>query len=224
MMTGLTGGGEQTPSRTFRMVELVLVFLCIPGTIIAMRAASMMFYFLWCASLYAGLVLWFRHRERFRKEWNWAAVDWANMKPLLLRWVLACIGMALFLWLYDPDKFFALAREKPQVVPFLLVLYPVISALPQELLWCSFFFTRYECLFGSGWKLVGASAVFFAFAHVLYINPVAPTLSLLGGLIFASTYAKTRSLALVTIEHGLYGNFLFVIGLGWYFYGGNVGA
>ena len=42
------------------------------------------------------------------------------------------------------------------------------------------------------------------------------------GLIFASTYAKSKSLALVTIEHGLYGNFLFFIGLGWYFYGGAI--
>ncbi len=67
-----------------------------------------------------------------------------------------------------------------------------------------------------------ASAVMFAYAHLLYINPVAPTLSLLGGLIFASTYLKTKSLALVTIEHGLYGNVLFLIGLGYYFYGGNV--
>ena len=40
--------------------------------------------------------------------------------------------------------------------------------------------------------------------------------------IFASTYSKTKSLALVTIEHGLYGISLFLIGLGWYFYGGAV--
>jgi len=39
------------------------------------------------------------------------------------------------------------------------------------------------------------NAVVFAYAHLLYINPVAPTLSLLGGLIFASTYLKTQSLA-----------------------------
>lgn len=34
--------------------------------------------------------------------------------------------------------------------------------------------------------------------------------------------SKTRSLALVTIEHGLNGNVLFPVGLEWYFYGGNI--
>ena len=70
--------------------------------------------------------------------------------------------------------------------------------------------------------MVLASSVVFAYAHVLFINPVAPTLSFIAGLIFASTYMKTRSLALVSIEHGLYGNAMFIIGLGWYFYSGSM--
>jgi membrane protease YdiL (CAAX protease family) len=96
----------------------------------------------------------------------------------------------------------------------------VLSALPQEFIFCSFFFERYKAFFGEGRGMIVASAVVFAYAHCLYLNPVAPTLSLLGGLIFASTYRKTKSLALVTIEHGLYGNALFLIGLGTYFYSG----
>ena len=70
--------------------------------------------------------------------------------------------------------------------------------------------------------MVIASAIIFAYAHVLYINWVAPSLGIIAGLIFADTFRKHRSLALVTIEHGLYGNALFVIGLGWYFYSGAV--
>jgi len=70
--------------------------------------------------------------------------------------------------------------------------------------------------------MILASALVFAFAHVLYINWIAPLLSFIAGIIFATTYAKTKSLALVTIEHGLYGNALFLVGLGWYFYGGAV--
>ena len=42
-----------------------------------------------------------------------------------------------------------------------------------------------------------------------------------GGLFFADTYAKTRSLAAVYFEHALYGCYLFTIGLGFYFYHGN---
>lgn len=70
--------------------------------------------------------------------------------------------------------------------------------------------------------MIIASAITFAYVHMLYINPIAPILSFVGGIIFAQTYYKHRSLALVTIEHGLYGNFLFLLGLGWYFYSGSV--
>lgn len=79
---------------------------------------------------------------------------------------------------------------------------------------------RYKPFFKSRKARVWASAIVFAYAHVLFINPVAPVLSFIAGLIFASTFAKTKSLALVTIEHSMYGLVLFAVGLGWYFWGG----
>lgn len=184
--------------------------------------ATYMFLFLWAASLYGAVILHSYYGERLREMWRWSEVNWHNLKPILIRWVIACIGMSIFIYFYDPARMFGLLNNRPDIVPFLLVLYPILSALPQELIFCSFFFKRYEAFFGNSTKMVIASAIIFAYAHCLFINPVAPTLSLVGGLIFASTYLKTKSLALVTIEHGLYGNFLFLVGLGYYFYHGNV--
>jgi hypothetical protein len=40
----------------------------------------------------------------------------------------------------------------------------------------------------------------------------------LGGLMFAATYERRRSTLLVSIEHGLYGDFIFTVGLGGLFY------
>lgn len=206
-------------------VEFFLLCIALPSVIIAFRLAPHMFAFLWSAALY-GLAVW-RYKYgpvNWKEMWNWSAVTWDAMKPILLRWVLAVAGMVALCLLIDADRFLYLPREKPVVVLFLLFLYPVLSALPQEFIFCTFFFRRYERFFGHGKAMLWASAIVFAFAHVLFINWVAPALSLIAGLIFAGTYAKSRSLALVTIEHGLYGNALFVIGLGWYFYGGAVAA
>ena len=144
------------------------------------------------------------------------------MKPILIRWVLASIAMLAFTYFYDPERLFYLVEERPQIIPYLFVMYPILSALPQEFIFCSFFFERYQGIFKSERAKIIASAIVFAYAHVLFINFVAPPLSFIAGLIFALTYSKTRSLALVTIEHGLYGNVLFIIGLGWYFYHGAV--
>ena len=52
---------------------------------------------------------------------------------------------------------------------------------------------------------------FFLSSHIFVINWVAPLLGILGGLLFALTYSKTKSLLLVSFEHALYGNTLFYL-------------
>lgn len=203
-------------------VEFVLLCVCLPTLIIVYRLAPFMFVFLWAAAVYCWAVLRFQYHEHLKDLWKWEAVIWANMKPILIRWVFASLFMVGFVYFYDPEKLFIILKEHPRFVPFLLVMYPILSALPQEFIFCSFIFERYKKFFPTEKIMIIASAIVFAYAHVLFINWVAPILSFAAGLIFAITYAKTRSLALVTIEHGLYGNVLFLVGLGWYFYGGAV--
>ncbi|MBX2833989.1 MAG: CPBP family intramembrane metalloprotease [Micavibrio sp.] len=181
-----------------------------------------MFMFLWGACAYGIFILRICYWKGYKEIWNWAAVSRENLKSVLLRFSLASVGMVVFIYFYDPALMFYLPMQRPEFIPYLMVFYPVFSALPQEIIFCSFFFRRYHGFFGEGRGMIFASAIVFAYAHVLYINPVAPTLGFLGGMIFAMTYSKTKSLALVTIEHGLYGNMLFLTGLGWYFYSGSV--
>lgn len=209
-------------SKIYIAIEFCILCLIVPGYIIYSKSAPFMFFFLWSAAAYSLCILLLFYREHIETIWKFSSITWENLKPILLRFVLACIGMTIFLYLYDPDRMLYIVHERPHIIPFLFIAYPLISALPQELVFCSFFFERYKGFFGKGLKMVAASAIIFAYAHILYINPVAPTLSLIAGVIFALTYLKTRSLALVTLEHGLYGNFLFIIGLGYYFHGGSV--
>ena len=184
-------------------IEFILLCLCLPTVIIVFKLAPFMFVFLWSAAVYCYLVLRFQYHEHLKEIWKWSAVTWDNMKPLLIRWVFASIGMLGFIYFYDPDRTFIILLERPEIIPWLLVLYPVLSALPQEFIFCSFFFERYHRFFPTEKAKIVASALVFAYAHMLFINWVAPVLSLVAGLIFALTYSKTRSLALVTIEHGL---------------------
>lgn len=181
-----------------------------------------MFAFLWGATLYCWLALRFRNPIDYKTLWGWDAVNWENLKPILLRWIVASLGMLAFLYFYNESQLFSIWNHNRGLIPYLLLMYPILSALPQEFIFCSFFFRRYKIFFGEKWMMIGASAATFAYAHMLYINPIAPTISLIGGLIFAYTYSRHKSLALVTIEHGLYGNSLFLIGLGTYFYSGGI--
>jgi membrane protease YdiL (CAAX protease family) len=101
-----------------------------------------------------------------------------------------------------------------------MLLYPLVSVYPQELLYRAFFFHRYQPLFGSGWIMLLASACAFGFVHILFANWLAVGLCFVGGLLFAFTYQKSGSLLLTCIDHALFGNFIFTIGLGQFFYHG----
>lgn len=204
--------------------EFFLLCVLFPSVIIFNQWGGYMFAFLWAATLYCIVIDKYNFFDGFKAMWRWDQVNWPTMRPLLIRFGICVVGMVLFTQWYAPDKLFYLSNHHPEIIPRLLILYPLLSALPQEYIFCRFFFARYKPFFGAGWGMVIMSAIVFAYAHVLFINPVAPTLGLIAGLIFAHTYWKTKSLALVTIEHGLYGNAIFVIGLGYYFYSGGIGG
>lgn len=211
--------------RLLLVIEFVLLCVALPTVVIVYRLAPFMFAFLWAAAAY-GLLITYRSpggREFLRQMWQWQAINAANLRLILPRFVLACLVMTAVIYFYDPARMFGLADRLPLwAIPLLVLAYTGFSALPQEFIFCAYFFRRYGLFFGTGLKMMIASAMVFAYAHVLFINWVAPTLSLAAGIIFAHTYYKTRSLALVTLEHGLYGGWLFIVGLGWYFYGGAV--
>jgi membrane protease YdiL (CAAX protease family) len=216
---------EKLENNTALAIEFLCLCILLPTIIITYRLAPFMLVFLWSAAAYCAFHLFIRKHERFAKDiWKWKAVNKKNLKEIIPRWLFCCVGMLIFIYFYDSERMFNLAYQKPLFLCILFFAYPLMSALPQELIFCSFFFHRYQPFFKSDRARIIASAVVFAYAHILYINMVAPLLSLIAGLIFAHTYTKTKSLALVTVEHALYGNALFLIGLGWYFYGGAIHA
>jgi len=112
---------------------------------------------------------------------------------------------------------FSLIKRSPVLWAAIMVLYPVISVYPQELLFRTYFFHRYEALFGSRLRMIAASAVAFGFVHIVFGNWISVALCTIGGVLFATTYEETGSLVLTCMEHAVFGNFIFTIGLGKFF-------
>lgn len=203
--------------------ELIALGIVIPGLITLLHLAPYMLVFLWGI---AGYCLW-RYRKTLYKNgeriWKWDQVTLENMTPIVIRWAILSVCMVLFMVWYDEPRFFSLPHTHPYIWLGLMMTYPVLSALPQEFIFCTYFFNRYHSLFTERRHMIYASTLIFAFAHLMFFNMVAPVLCLIGGYLFATTFDRHRSLALVTIEHALYGNTIFTIGLGWYFWGQAVG-
>ncbi len=123
---------------------------------------------------------------------------------------------------YMPESFLDFPRLAPLVWAIVMVLYPVLSAYPQKMVFRAFFFERYRPLFKSDWAMILASALFFGWAHAFLGNWVAPVFAGLGGILFGRTYLRSGSLLLAGLEHGLYGDLLFTLGTGWLFYAGSI--
>ena len=97
-----------------------------------------------------------------------------------------------------------------------MILYPILSALPQELVFRSFFYRRYADLF-PGHTIYAVNLFCFAFMHLMFHNWIAPLLSAIAGALFTYSYRQHRSLKWVAIEHGFYGCMVFTAGIGSYF-------
>lgn len=120
-----------------------------------------------------------------------------------------------------PRQFLAMMRNRPETWQRIMLLYPLMSVLPQEIAYRTFFFHRYGPLFqGHRWALILINGVLFGFGHVLFANWVAVAGTMLAGMLFAWRYDATRSLWAVWLEHTLWGWLVFTVGLGGYFFTG----
>lgn len=170
-------------------------------------------------TLLCVLVLWYDRRHDFGRLFRMPGDDHGPiLKELALKGGAVTLGVFILAQYVQPSGLFAFPRREPVVWMVVMLLYPLLSALPQELIYRSFFFQRYDRLFRNDKVLGFASAIAFSFLHIVYDNGWALGLSLLGGLLFARTYRRTRSLFWVSVEHALYGCVIFTIGLGNYFY------
>ena len=212
-------------SNYIKVFEILLIGFLFPLSIIYFGLSKYILFFIWIVFFYTIFVYLFFYKSKKILFYIYEVKNNFNLNYfciIIIRWIILSILLYFFTAKIFPEKLFIIQRENPTVMYAVLFLYPILSAFPQEFIFCTFFFKRYESLFKKEYILIFMSALIFCFAHVFFINWVAPLLSLFGGLMFATTYSKTNSLLLVSIEHALYGNTLFFIGLGWFFWGGSV--
>jgi hypothetical protein len=208
-------------NRTLLIVEFVVLYVACP---LAYRYSPWRLPalpLLWLITGYAGWQL--GRTPGFDRTRLWNAAQLGPSLPSILAWF--AVG-ALLLWLavrvFAPQLQWNLVRERPVLWGLVMVAYPVLSVYPQGVLYRVFFFERYATLFPGHWTMIVASALAFAFVHIIFRNPVALGLTLVGGVLFAMRYAETGSLLTSSVEHALYGAWLFTVGLGACFYHGTL--
>ena len=97
----------------FIFVELLILSIVIPTTIIVFKLAPIMFNFLWATTIYCLVIFILTKTDKWNEIWKWSAVTWENLKPVLIRWVLVSLFLLVFTWALFPDKLFLITKRLP---------------------------------------------------------------------------------------------------------------
>lgn len=207
------------PASLYRRLEFGVLFFALPG-LVALGLPAVPF---WVALPLLGALCTtaLLMDPRFDRSalWNRDGAK-RGLLPVLGIWLFGVIVLSLMVRWLAPEKWLDFPTKAPSVWLTVMVAYPVLSVYLQNIIYRAFIFHRYRNVFRQPEQMLWASALAFCFAHVIFHNWIALTLTLAGGLLFARSYQKHRSLLLCSIEHALYGCTLFTVGLGSYLFHG----
>jgi hypothetical protein len=130
-------------------------------------------------------------------------------------------AVAAYVAAFHPAWFLEFPRDRPETYQRIMLLYPAMSVVVQELVYRTFFFHRYGALFGGAWWLaILLNGVLFGLGHIVIGTELALYGTMATGTLFAYRYAATRSFWAVFLEHTLWGALVFTVGLGRFFFTG----
>ncbi len=201
--------------KLIRCFELIALFFVVPMSYAAGWLKGPKFLPLLMGLVYTLVVMYKNGglpRSIFKLKFN------GFFPAMAIRFAVVSFLLTLYVWRFEPENFLLLPLTKSRLWLAIMLFYPVFSALPQEIIYRTYFTFRYANLFRNERLAWAINAMFFGWVHVIFHNPVALAGGLITGIFWYQTYRRTGSLWAVTLEHALYGNLIYTIGFGHYFY------
>jgi membrane protease YdiL (CAAX protease family) len=196
----------------YKFLELLIIFVFIPISFVFNYAPILKFVIGLLGFTYITFVLFKVEKIKVHIEKN---INWQFFwKSTIIKLLIIAFITALFVWFTDKESLFVVLLNKPKLWLLILLFYSLFSVYPQELLYRTFFFKRYKILFKNEYVFIFINALLFSLAHLFFKNTLVLMLTFVGGVLFAFTFKKTKSTLLVSIEHSIYGCWLFTVGMG----------
>jgi membrane protease YdiL (CAAX protease family) len=196
----------------YLVTELFLLFILLPTSLAIDYNIWVKVGFIVTGFLYILFVLKRVEKISFKPK---KGINWKSFcKRTLITFLIIAVVTTAYVIYKDISLLFFVPRTNIPLFLIILLVYALFSVWPQELIYRTFFFKRYSSLFVNKKLLVLVNAIVFSLAHILFKNTLVLILTFIGGLIFAISYLKFKSTMLVSIEHALYGNWLFTVGMG----------
>lgn len=199
-------------STRFKITELLIIFIIIPISFLFEYSTIIKLLIAVCGLLYIVYCLLKFDKKYFKIDKN---LNWKKFwKTTFIKFLIIATITTLFVWFTKQENLFSILLEKPKLWIFILFFYSVFSVYPQELIYRTFFFQRYQILFKNKLTFIFINASLFSLAHILFKSSLVLLLTFIGGILFAYTYKESKSTLLVSIEHAIYGSWLFTVGMG----------
>ena len=202
----------QLQRTSYKLTEFFLLFVALPVSLVLEYSPYVKAGLVLTGFIYIIWILLKVEKQEFKinKLLNWK-LFWQRTLVLL---IIISILTTAYVYFTDASNLFIVVRTKPFMWIIIVLVYSLLSVYPQELIYRTFFFLRYESLFKDPKMFTFINAIVFCLAHLLFKSTLVLILTFLGGILFAWTFQRTRSTLLVSIEHAIYGSWLFTVGMG----------
>ena len=199
-------------STLYKLIEFFVIFILIPVSYAIPYSWQLKLTVGLLGFLYVIYILLKVEKNKFKLAPN---LNWRLFwERTALKFLVLAILTTLFVRFSEKANLFEVFENKPRLWFVMVLIYTVFSVYPQELIYRTLYFQRYESLFKNKLLFIVLNAIVFSMAHLFFRNTLVHILTFIGGIIFALTYNKTRSTVMVSIEHAIYGCWLFTVGMG----------
>lgn len=210
------------PSRARLWLEFIALFIGVPIVMVLTFGLYPLFPVIIGLALVACVLLRLTPGWSFRQLFKGPVIgEW---RIIAIYFALTLATCLIFVFTLIPERFLELPKHRTNLWILIMVAHPLVSAFPQEIIFRSLFFERYERLFPTEWTAIVANGFVFGFGHLFYDNWITIAMTGVGGAIMGWAYLRHRSVGLAWALHALAGQIIFTTGLGVYFYHGAVGG
>ena len=195
-----------------KKLEFFFIFFILPSAIFFLDSSVIVFLTLYLVFTLSLVILYFDKSFSFtslRKK-----VDW----KFIIIFSLIFLSLSFFyVILVDKDLLFIFPKTNFELWLLVILIYPFLSVIPQEIVYRVFFFQRYFPNERSFYFLTLLNMIVFSYGHIVFNNVHAILITAIVSPIFTYAYLK-KSFFTCIVLHALGGQIIFTLGLGKYFF------
>ena len=196
-----------------KIIEMIILFVIVPGLLALSIPVIIKLISVILALVYVGIVT-YKERNLINFKIDLKKPSKAFFKRVSIISVLIVLLGISIIQFVDPSLLFSVVKQKPMLWFMILFVYAFLSVIPQELVYRGFFYNRYQSLFSNKQLFSILNVVCFSWCHLFLLNAWVMIITVLGGILFVYTYEKEKNILWTVVEHSLYGNLVFTLGLG----------